>query len=220
LHSRNRRPSPLRNHERFTQQRPWTSHLDGVRGTAFGTREFFARSPQERDAKYIELREYLRGELDAIRWVHDWLIESVTPLKGLNRSRSSYGLKHLAEELRGEYLTNGAVIAGALLAGFISDVTEPGQLERNVRFNMSERDLKAEERRRDAVRRDRRLARATQPTDRVFLSHGPDYDDGELILRSELPDYAFRAAGNIDGSEFDGLDGDGPRWYEEWVIEQ
>jgi hypothetical protein len=85
---------------------------------------------------------------------------------------------------------------------------------------MSERDLKAEERRRDAVRRDRRLARTIQPTDRVFLSHGPDYDDGELILRSELPDYAFRAAGNIDGGQFDGLDGDGPPWYEEWVIVQ
>ncbi|MFD5864655.1 hypothetical protein ACFWGP_06885 [Agromyces sp. NPDC127015] len=193
--------------------------MDGIRGTAFGTRKYFALSPQERDMKLTELREYLRGELEAIRWVHDWLIESVTPLKGLNRSRSSYGLKHLAEELRGDYLTNGAFIAGALLAGFTSDVTGPNQLERNVRFNMSERDLKAEERRRDAVRRDRRLARTTQPSDRVFLSHGPDYDDGELIARSELPDYAFRAAGNIDGSKFDGLEGDGPRWYEEWVVE-
>ena len=194
--------------------------MDGIRGTAFGTREYFLLSPHERDVKYIELREHVRGELDAIRWVHDWLVVSVTPLKGLNRSRSSYGLKHLAEELRGEYLTNGAFIAGALLAGFISDVTGPGQLERNVIFNMSERDLKAEERRRDAVRRDRNLSRTTQPSDRVFLSHGPDYDDGELILRSELPGYAFRAAGNIDGSQFDGVEGDGPRWYEEWVIEQ
>jgi len=194
--------------------------LDGVQGAAFGTRELFALPLQERDAKYIKLRERVRAELDAIRWVHDWLIESVTPVKGLNRSRSSYGLKHLAEELRGEYLTNGAFIAGALLAGFLSDVTEPGHLERNVRFDMSERDLKAEERRRDAVRRDRRLAPTTQPTNRVFLTHGPDYDDGELILRSELPVHAFPAAGNIDGSQFDGLDGDGPRWYEEWVIEQ
>ncbi|WP_306231408.1 hypothetical protein [Agrococcus beijingensis] len=194
--------------------------MDGIRGTAFGTREFSALSPQERDVKYTELRKYLRGELDAIRWVHDWLIESVTPLKGLNRSRSSYGLKHLAEELRGDYLTNGAFIAGALLAGFISDVTGPNQLERNVTFNMSERDLKAQELRRHTVRRDRRFAGTTQPSDRVFLSLGPDYDDGELIARSELPDYASRAVGNIDGSMFDGLRGDGPRWYEEWVVEQ
>lgn len=194
--------------------------LDGVRGAALGTREFLALSPQEREVKYVELREDLRAELDAVRWVHDWLIDTVTPLAGLNRSRSSYGLKHLAEDLRGEYLTNGAFIAGALLAGFVSDVTEPGRLERNVRFNMSERDLKAEERRRDAVRSDRRLARTTEPSYRVFLSHGPDYDDRELILRSELPDYAIRSAGNIDGSQFDGLVGDERRWYEEWVIEQ
>lgn len=190
--------------------------LDGIRGTALGTREYFLLSPHERDVKYTELR----GELDAIRWVHDWLIESIAPLKGLNRLRSSYGLKHLAEELRGEYLTNGAFIAGALLAGFISDVTGPSQLERNVIFNMSERDLKAEERRRDAVHRDRRIALVTQPSDQVFLSHGPEYDDGELIPRSELPDNALRAAGNIDGSRFDGVEGDGPRWYEEWIIEQ
>jgi hypothetical protein len=191
--------------------------MDGSRGIAL---EFVALSRQERDVKYFELREYLRSELDAIRWVHDWLIGSVTPLKRLNRLRSSYELKHLAEELRGEYLTNGAFIAGALLAGFVSDVTEASQLERNVIFNMSERDLKTEERRRNEVRRGRRLVRTTQPSDRVFLSHGPEYDDGGLILRSELPDFAFRGAGNIDGSEFDGLDGDRPRWYEEWIIEQ
>lgn len=194
--------------------------MDGVRGTAFATRELVALSPQERDVKYTELRKHLRGDPDSIRWVHDWLVESVTPLKGLNRSRSSYGLKHLAEELRGAYLTNGAFIAGALLAGFISDVTRPDQFARNVMFNMSERDLKAEERSRDASRRDRRIVPTTQPSDQVFLSHGPEYDDGELILRSQLPDYAFRAAGNIDGSQIDGLGGDGPRWYEEWVIEQ
>ena len=66
--------------------------------------------------------------------------------------RTSYGLKHLAEHLRGEYLTNGAFIAGALLAGFTSDVTTPDQLARNVHFNMSQRDIQLEERRRDALR--------------------------------------------------------------------
>lgn len=127
--------------------------MDGKQGTALGLRGYLALSPEDRATKYAELREYLRGELDAIQWVHDWLLESVTPLKGLNRARSSYGLKHLVEDLRGEYLTNGALIAGALMAGFVCNVTGPQQLERNVCFNMSERDLKAQERRRDEARR-------------------------------------------------------------------
>lgn len=121
--------------------------MDGKLGTGFGLREYLALAPTERDTKYAQLRDDLRGEIDAIRWVHDWLLKSVTPIKSLNRSRSSYGLKGMAERLRGEYLTNGAFIAGALLAGFICDVKGPDRRERNVYFNMSERDLKNEYRR-------------------------------------------------------------------------
>ena len=126
--------------------------MDGTKGAAVSDREWLALTPEERASKYANARASLRSETAAIRWVHDWLIENVAPTKNLNQMRTSYGLKHLAEHLRGEYLTNGAFIAGALLAGFTSDVTTPDQLARNVHFNMSQRDIQLEERRRDALR--------------------------------------------------------------------
>ncbi|RNE66798.1 hypothetical protein [Cryobacterium tepidiphilum] len=119
--------------------------MDGELGTAFGWSEYISLSSEERDSKYQELRDELWDELDAIRWVHDWLLESVSPLKGINRRRSSYGIKHIAERIRGDYLTNGAFIAGALLAGYVSDVDGTERHERNLHFNMSERDLKVED---------------------------------------------------------------------------
>lgn len=137
--------------------------MDGDKGTALGLREWLALSPAERESKYAELRLELRQEIDAVRWVHDWLLAKVSPIKSPNRSRSSYGLKHLAEGLRGAYLTNGAFIAGALIAGFSCDVKTPGMLARNVIFNMSERDLKSEDRRRDALRHRPHAARESEP---------------------------------------------------------
>jgi hypothetical protein len=64
--------------------------------------------------------------------------ESSTPLKGLNRSRSSYGLKYLAEGVRGDHLTNGAFIAEPRLAGFNRVVKGADMLERDVHIKTSE----------------------------------------------------------------------------------
>jgi hypothetical protein len=38
--------------------------------------------------------------------------------KSMNRARSSYGLKHDAERMPGDYVANGMMIAAALAMGF------------------------------------------------------------------------------------------------------
>ena len=53
--------------------------------------------------------------------------------------------------------------------------------------------------------------------DMVWLTVGPEYDDGELISRMKLPDDAIRAALEIDGSH---LEGGEDRMYEVWTIER
>ena len=53
--------------------------------------------------------------------------------------------------------------------------------------------------------------------DMVWLTVGPEYDDGELISRMRLPDDAIRAALEIDGSH---LEGGEDRMYEVWTIER
>jgi len=50
----------------------------------------------------------------------------------------------------------------------------------------------------------------------VYLTFGPDYDDGEFVLRSALPDYAFRAAIDMDGTKFTDRE---PRIYDVYAIE-
>ena len=53
--------------------------------------------------------------------------------------------------------------------------------------------------------------------DVVWLTVGPEYDDGELISRMTLPNDAIRAAIEIDGSHLE--DGE-TRMYEVWTIER
>ena len=51
----------------------------------------------------------------------------------------------------------------------------------------------------------------------MWLTVGPEYDDGELISRMRLPDDAIRAALETDGSH---LEGGEDRMYEVWTIER
>ncbi|MFF2053709.1 hypothetical protein ACFVU2_19050 [Leifsonia sp. NPDC058194] len=59
--------------------------------------------------------------------------------------------------------------------------------------------------------------------DLVHLSHGPlfrgegEYNDGELVPRSQVPDHAVRGGGNVQSDGTDG--GVEGQWYEEWVVE-
>jgi len=53
--------------------------------------------------------------------------------------------------------------------------------------------------------------------DMVWLTVGPEYDNGDLISRMKLPDDALRSAVEIDGKH---LEGGEDRMYEVWTIEQ
>ena len=66
------------------------------------------------------------------------LLSSVEKTKRINPRCKSYGLKHDAEKVSPKlYVTNGAFITGALIAGF--DAQKNGS---NALFNMSLRSLK------------------------------------------------------------------------------
>lgn len=55
--------------------------------------------------------------------------------KSMNRKRSSYGLKHEAERMSGDYVANGTMIAAALAMGFSAERTHAGSP--NAHFNIS-----------------------------------------------------------------------------------
>jgi hypothetical protein len=67
--------------------------------------------------------------------VHDWLVVNIAPIRTPNTG--SYGLKHVAEDLLGEYISNGELITAALMAGY------PMRHDRgpNADFAMSSRDV-------------------------------------------------------------------------------
>ncbi|MDT4738439.1 hypothetical protein [Bradyrhizobium sp. WYCCWR 12699] len=53
----------------------------------------------------------------------------------MNRTRSSYGLKHDAEREAGDYVANGMLIAAALALDFSAERTHAGSP--NAYFNIS-----------------------------------------------------------------------------------
>jgi hypothetical protein len=55
-----------------------------------------------------------------------------------------------------------------------------------------------------------------QKDEMVYLTSGPDSENGDFMLRSELPDDAFRAAFDIDST---GPNSDEPRMYAVYVVE-
>jgi hypothetical protein len=65
----------------------------------------------------------------------------IEKVKAINRRRTSYGLKHIAERFYGTYTTNGEFIAAAIAAGFKYRQCQYADL--NAQFNMSERSIKA-----------------------------------------------------------------------------
>ena len=76
------------------------------------------------------------AEIDRAR---AWLRTQQPPLT-LNARRSSYSLKHIAERAAGNYISNGAFIAAALLEGWTVKRI-PGS-NPNAWLNISEKGLK------------------------------------------------------------------------------
>ena len=100
---------------------------------------------EKREAKFMEDRKALRASVEDVERTVNWLRTNVASIKTLNSRRSSYGIKHVAERDIG-YITNGVLIAAGVMTGYsyrlLLDWDSP-----NVHFGMSEKSLKAIERR-------------------------------------------------------------------------
>ncbi|MDR6867525.1 hypothetical protein J2Y69_002129 [Microbacterium resistens] len=57
-----------------------------------------------------------------------------------------------------------------------------------------------------------------QSEELVYLTAGPEYDDGELVTRAEAPNDAFRLSLEVKGEDIEG--GEPGRIYECWGIER
>jgi hypothetical protein len=116
--------------------------------TDFGIGIFYNRSQsrEERRATFQQQREQLRRSARHVEWTVDWLRQYVTPIKTINRNRTSYGWKHLAEKFYDEmYITNGVFIAAGIIADYPYKIIDGP----NVPFGMSEKSAKMLRKRED-----------------------------------------------------------------------
>ncbi len=100
---------------------------------------FRGYSRAERAAIFRKDREMLLGSEESCTRICEWLRDKAKR-KTMNPRYSSYGLKHLAEDEIGEYVTNGAFIAAAIHCGFPYRLIDESP---NVLFGISEKSLKA-----------------------------------------------------------------------------
>jgi hypothetical protein len=106
-------------------------------GHGFGVFDARSKTTEQRRQRLQSERDDLRRrELMVIR-VRDWLLANITPIK--TPTAGSYGMKHVVEEAIGEYITNGELIAAALMAGY--PMGRP--YGPNADFGMSKRDVDA-----------------------------------------------------------------------------
>lgn len=89
----------------------------------------------QRAAELASGREELAEREAAVLEIAAWLRENVSPIK--TPTVGSYSMKHVVERAIGEYVTNGELIAAALVAGYpVRFVPGPNPL-----FGMSARDV-------------------------------------------------------------------------------
>lgn len=102
----------------------------------FGIGVFDARrkTAEQRRAELAADRQKLAVSGAAVMDTVAWLHENITAIK--TPTVSSYSVKYLMEQATGRYVTNGVVIAAALIAGYPFKYDLP-----NVLFAMSARDL-------------------------------------------------------------------------------
>ena len=95
---------------------------------------------QERKAELDQGRESLRKALPDIVAAHDWLVANIAKTKTPpHNGLGSYTVKHIAERALGRYISNGQLIAAALLAGYPMRQHHDSP---NPTFAMSQRALK------------------------------------------------------------------------------
>ena len=104
----------------------------------FGLYEQRRYSSSEQKALIEKGQQELLDKADEVKFVVEWLSD-VVKTKSTNPSCNSYRLKHQSEKafLPKKYLSNGAFITGALIAGFTAKQTGP-----NASFNMSKLSLR------------------------------------------------------------------------------
>ncbi|OLF04855.1 hypothetical protein [Actinophytocola xanthii] len=89
----------------------------------------------ERQEQFRDHRDQLERAADRVIEVHQWLRENIRPIK--TPGQGSYGMKHVVENALGQYVSNGELIAAALMAGYpMGKVHGP-----NTDFGMSKRDV-------------------------------------------------------------------------------
>lgn len=107
---------------------------------------FVVPTPREQKMQqYREHRRSLRSAADRVEHLRSWLVQTFEPRKTVYDGAGSYGLKHIAEEVlrepMGGYVSNGEIIAAALIAGYPHE-QRPGD-EPNVWFGMRAASVKA-----------------------------------------------------------------------------
>jgi hypothetical protein len=75
-------------------------------------------TPEEAETRFLTSRAEMLGEHGVDEFIRavDFL-SKLGRRKSMNRKRSSYGLKHDAESMSGDYVANGMMIAAALAMG-------------------------------------------------------------------------------------------------------
>lgn len=101
----------------------------------------YGRSLEERRADARAWRVELRSRAERVDEVRQWLVDNIDPRQTINPDVGSYGLKHTAERILGEYVANGELIAAAIIAGY--PYRREGGGSPNARFGMSSRSVAA-----------------------------------------------------------------------------
>jgi hypothetical protein len=89
----------------------------------------------QREAELAEGRAELMAREGFVLEVAAWLVQNVTAIQ--TPTIGSYRMKHVVENAIGKYVTNGELIAAALLAGYAFKYDDGP----NVLFGMSKRDV-------------------------------------------------------------------------------
>lgn len=102
----------------------------------FGIGAFDAhkKTPAQRNTEIAAGRDVLLRNEHIVKQLVEWLEENVSLIQ--TPTQDSYRVKGLIERSRGEYITNGDLIAAALIVGYPYEYDAP-----NVLFGMSQRDL-------------------------------------------------------------------------------
>lgn len=101
-----------------------------------GFKQFRGRRPlAEHEAGFVRWRESIREPRSLAQFMaaRGWL-RRFGKIKALNRTGTSYGLKHCAQDDIG-YVTNGCFIVAAIAEGFTVRCSQPGSP--NALFNIS-----------------------------------------------------------------------------------